>query len=111
MADVKVLCCHGISKDKRFKFYPYWRLKITGDDGTQTTATLTYLQLSDMLKKILLHEFRVDAIRRRKSEYAKYKQFLRKEIKAYEEQLKLGHFEVPSIYREFKGMGYEEEIT
>ncbi|GAI42832.1 unnamed protein product, partial [marine sediment metagenome] len=83
----------------------------TGDDGTETTATLKYPQISDMLKGMLLHEFRVDKIRSRKSEYKKYKRFLRDAIKAYEEQLNLGHFGVPPIYKKFYFIGYEEEIT
>lgn len=109
--DIKVIVCQGKSKDSRYEFYPYWKLKIIDeDDGSEATASLTYPQIRNALKKILLHEFRVDRVRKRNPDYVKYRKFFQ-ELKAYEEQLILSAFTVPDVYTEFESIGYEEEIT
>lgn len=107
---IRIMCCQGKSLDPRFEFYPYWRISLVGDDGKEAKATVTYTELREALKKILLHEFRVDKIRNRKSEYVKYRKFLR-ELTDYFEQLSLTHFSVPMIYSQFKDWRYEEEVT
>lgn len=107
---IVITCCQGKSLDKRHKFYPYWRMKIVGDDGKEATATISFSQLREAIKTILLHEFRVDILRKRKPEYTKYRRFFQ-ELTEYYEQLKLEHFSIPEIYVEFNGWRYEKEIT
>ena len=107
---IKIMCCQGISKDVRYRFYPYWRIKIISDDGkSEAEATITYPQLIETFKKILLHEFRVDTTRKRNPDFVKWKKAFM-ELESFQQQLELSYFLIPDIYSQFKNMNYEEEI-
>ena len=107
--EVKIMCCQGISKDKKYDFYPYWRIKLIGDDGKEAEATITYAQLIEIFKKILAHEFRVDLSRKRNPDFVKWKKAFR-ELSDFRQQLELQYFGIPNIYTDFIKFGFEEEI-
>lgn len=107
--EIKIMCCQGISKDPKYLFYPYWRLKVIGDDGKEAEATITYEQLKEAFKKILLHEFRVDRSRKRNPDFVKWKKAFA-ELTQFQQQLELQYFEIPDVYTKFFRFGYECEV-
>jgi hypothetical protein len=106
---IKLVCRQGKSLDKRYDFYPYWRIKLIGDDGKEAVATIKYDALSEVLDKICLHELRVDKVRKRKPDFAKYRLFLSK-LAEDALQLSLTDYPIPEVYKIFKGFDFEEEI-
>jgi hypothetical protein len=74
---IEVIKKYGISKDKRYSNYPYWRLKITSDDGTTIIVTPKYEDLKKMLIDIIKHERQVDIERKRKLESTRWIQWLK----------------------------------
>ena len=85
-------------------------MKLIGDDGKEAEATVTYSQLIEAFKKILLHEFYVDRSRKRKPDFVKWKKAFA-QITSYQQQLELTYFsKLPKIYIDFVSMNYEEEI-
>ena len=107
--EVKIMCCQGISKDKKYDFYPYWRIKLIGDDGKEAEATITYPQLIEVFKKILMHEFCVDRSRKRNPDFVKWKKAFA-QLENYKQQLELAYFNIPKIYTDFISMNHEKEI-
>jgi len=107
--DIKIMCCQGKSKDPKYEFYPYWRIKIIGDDGKEAEATITYAQLIEAFKKIMAHEFRVDLSRKRNPDFVKWKKAFT-ELSDFRQQLELKYFDIPPIYTKFVSFGYEEEV-
>jgi len=73
---IKLKVREGISKDPRYKTYPYWSWEITGEDGVTTNITPSYAQLKKALIEIFVHEKKVDISRNRKPDAVKWKDFI-----------------------------------
>jgi len=107
---VQVVIQQGISKDRRYSFYPYWRLRVGTkeiekfNDYSCITFTPTRDELFDIIQNVLVHEFVVDGIRRKQrhdiTRYLEKLQELENRL-----QLDLSVFQKPEIYDVDKNLG------
>ena len=99
----------GTSRDKKYKFYPAWRLflrvpdrMVVHVDGfAEIRVTPNYPALEMFLKDILVHEFRVDSTRHRKSDFKIKRRWLKDLIwdkLISEAQTEVTNFDFPKIY-------------
>lgn len=61
----------GRSLDPRYDRYVEWYWKIIGEDGTETTISPRYNELSDLFHQIFVHEFLNDWMRGRDPDFTK----------------------------------------
>jgi len=91
----------GKSLDIRYKAYPEWYLEILGENGDITTLSPSFSDLRRMLKDILVHEFRVDATRKRKKDMIKeMKEVVLDDKLISEAQTDFKMFSIPKEYTE-----------
>lgn len=99
----------GTSLDKKYETYPAWRLfiripernVIKHDGFIETRITPSYPAIETFLKDVLIHEFRVDSTRHRKSDFKIKRRWLKNLIwdkLIQEAQMEIKAFDIPKIY-------------
>jgi len=69
---IEVKVRQGVSKDKRYNYYPEWYLEVTDENGIdKVKLSPTFEELCEVLKKIIQHERKVNHTRDRKKEALK----------------------------------------
>ena len=69
---IEVKIRQGVSKDKRYKYYPEWYLEVTDENGVdKVKLSPTFEELCEVLKKIIQHEKKVNHTRDRRKEALK----------------------------------------
>jgi len=99
----------GTSLDKRYKTYPAWRLfiripekKVIKTNGfIEARITPSYPSIEQFLKDVLIHEYRVDITRHRKSDFKIKRRWLKDLIwdkLITEAQMEVKTYNIPQIY-------------
>ena len=73
---IKFITRKGVSKDKKYPYYEYWALNVTGEDGTVIELTPNYKELMNVFKQIFAHEKKMDRERDRKPDATKWAEFI-----------------------------------
>jgi len=96
---IEVCTRRGASRDRRYCGYPEWYLKVTGEDGTETQLSPTFLEVRGVLKNILVHEYRNDVTRFRRPDFMKkLKMLILSDQLFAEAQLDFETYDIPEIY-------------
>lgn len=101
----------GTSLDKKYKKYPAWRLfvkvpesRVLHNNGmAEIRVTPTYPALEMFLRDVLVHEYRVDITRSRKSDFRAKNTWLRSLVwdkLLTEAQMEVGVYNIPKIYKQ-----------
>lgn len=112
---IEVVIQQGVSKDTRYDFYPYWRLRVGAKLAEERggyiyiTVTPTRQELYKLLESIFVHEHVVDRLRRKKKPDLKVYQ---KEMLELEKRVKqrLDTLVPSKIYTEYQHIGYNEVL-
>lgn len=94
---INLIIIKGMSKDKRYAWYPYWSVEIQSEQGDIITWTPTKKLTLSFMNEFLIHESRVDMTRNRKSDTSIYKKHIQNII--LNVQKTLNEFNIPAVYK------------
>ena len=101
--EIKIIFRRGLSKDRRYPYYPYWCIEVTDEDNYEKKAiiTLSHVDLKNLLEMAMKQEIWVDITRKRNPDFGKWKKFFEDIMTRV--QSSLSDFDIPNIYK------YKEE--